>query len=1242
MDYNRLCENTTTWQGLYEGIDILDSIKDHGFAIKQTNRRSKKFDCYFPYPEDNDYCIHITNISRKEIIKVLKDDNELDEFLNDKQLTIDDIRRNLSIVEILIYIADIYDIYIFFDLDEKNCLVSKQDVSQIVTRSFGASYFDCLLRNHGLNSCPDYLWKIKVTDDEYISLKGYIIEKIQQEADTNLYDREVALLFAEFHRREYDYRNNNNDEEQGPSVLVFQSLGIQNGIISINDFKNIASEGAKRMGIQLYTNGRSTLYIYSLFYHGGLPLNKLFLQPTNPTWHKLIRRLLEFDDPIDFSNFNDLVRSVVANNIYALKAFCQELQNAILNKDYLALPFFCSSENDTRYQSFLNLGQKAIAEIKSKNPFGIAWSYEINMHLKVIRPKYRISGPDSISLNSDFVNDHHLGNRDSFTITAFEDGNELTCAVYNRYQNQNEFYSNQALNIESSYNNISNLSIKCPELIDNNILLSEELDIYSPQLISEDEDGNYVITRNRLIGHKEVLVIIPEGWIVENEQNYHIEDGYSYLGSRAKILFLQKGIEAQSVILSDQHGTKKTISATVPLAKVIVKKIGHIDNLRDNAFFKVQDLEYYIKYSDGRTISINREDLRFCCDRREGIWLTLPPVGHIYVKSCDDSIYADPLRILSMGNSSDDFRIRYLDSDANSCCMSVEWRNCKVACEIGEKIDNYWKVNKDDLEDSRYVEFQLEPFLGKRFSLPIKTKFSDFTIYDAEGNSITNNCYISLAQLPYYNYHIQDINLGINIKIFDTKIDSCREESFTYIINAENNHNDRIDIRILNNNNNEVSERTILKESSLDNLFGGLDKLIDLVNLHQGDMRFTEIEVSTQVYNRPLRFIIKRYPYIFVKKAATLIEIKTRGDLLPVSYSGTVKATPLHEYEGITPVELEMNNRGQYLLPPKVREWGEVLLYSGAGEWVLPHAIDCNIWGERETEENNDRFTSVFLPMRDTEYPNARIWSKTWQRGCYWFEKAYKEHIPAMSLFDLMAIMSSSKLMARFVFNMLLCGLNNGNFNDFKSKLKYALLNMAKDNSFLWIWVHEKDCTFDSLDLNQIDLNVVKGFVQSWYLYKADVEGLARLFRNGGPTEEDTVGFARSFFFEYSKFMDDLRHSSMDIFLSGNNKNLSSREFMSKLNNSRFEVPDDFDDELNALYYNPKEEFYFMKYEKKVSRKPLSFQIFYSRASFFFNCIHKNGDEDLFSYKPSIRRSILYYTSHYKNQFIALCTYNGY
>ena len=151
--------------------------------------------------------------------------------------------------------------------------------------------------------------------------------------------------------------------------------------------------------------------------------------------------------------FKDLVKGIVANDSDSLKSFCQQLQDALLMEDYHLLPFCCDSENDLIYQFFLNQGKTAISEIKSKTPFQIQWIFDINRHRKVIKPRYMVSGPDSIPLHTEFVRDNGLINRNAFTIITSEDGVEVNHIIYNR--TNRDYYSEESFNVDALYTDVA-------------------------------------------------------------------------------------------------------------------------------------------------------------------------------------------------------------------------------------------------------------------------------------------------------------------------------------------------------------------------------------------------------------------------------------------------------------------------------------------------------------------------------------------------------------------------------------------------------------------------------------------------------------------------------------------------------------------------------------------------------------------------------------------------------------------
>ena len=1257
--YAQIPKYMTLWRG-YGKLSAIESVKEHGYAIRLKNTNSVLYECYLPDPEYDDCCVCVDEITVEDILERLINHHEITHFLGRIGATITDIRNEYKIDDILKAICDYFDVIDFFELGEIDA-IPKDDIIDEISKTLEKeelttsnvvdervrvlTWYDKMLRHRGLKESPLFLWQLKITDEEYIGLKDYIRCSLPIEKDENLYDREVALYVSEFHRREYE----NFKDDSKPSSIVFNHIGFSENELLRCDFLrgrfvDVMKSGARRLNIHLYKSPEDgkTHYLRSLFYNGGLPLRRIVSDEISVTWHRLLRKILESDERIEFSeDFADLVNGAIANDSNSLKMFCQQLQEAIIMEDFQLLPFYCTSELDSRYQFFLNQGKAVISEIKSKNPFQLQWKFDINRHRKIIKTISNIFGPDSIPLTSEFFEaSGQMNKKDSFSIITMENDVEIANVIY--HKTTRDFYSNEPFNFEIPYKSAANIIVTCPEI--DKVLISEELDMCSPQIMREDKNGEYQLCSNRYIGHKEIIVIVPEGWIIENETDYNVEEGFSYLETKAKIVILPSGIEGQQLILKDELGKRKIISATIPLSKVVVMNASMVTGLRQNAYFNVENLYYSLKRSDGILKHIRREQLVFCSDRRTGKWINEPPLGYTYVKPQGDHIYADPVKILNLGEDKNGFRITYRDSSSDACTIAVYWKYGKVKCCNGTyQGENQWHIKKAEIEDCRYVVFECSPANGgKPFAISVRTKFCDFQLIDSNGDRVENGSYISLAQIQTYKYHIQGVSLKMTWQIGVSKFECKTKEA----------NNARVPLTICDCGNRQTEERMILADSSLDNLLGGMQNIEKMLNSSQDDIRGATIDLTITYNGTRLSYKIKRYPYRFIKHGFNRIDVcKKTSDaedgLESVPYDGPIKALPLYNFKNVLPVEIEPDENGELLLPEAVCSWGNILLVSGKSEHILPHAIEAKKEGELTKEERLDHFKKVFFSMKNEEYPNALIWSDTWQRCCYWYDVSLREHIPASSLFDLMVVMEDAKLLCRFVFNMLLKGLKTGDFKEYEKNLKHNLLQFSKDNYFLWIWINKKDYSVMSLiPFIGEDLHRYEEFLQGWYFTTMDVEKIKLLFENKMPSEDLLSEFIVGFIQRFSDFMDSLRYSSLAEFLKINASDImtaneaeeKAREMMQNQELQDVDMDEIRDATGRRLtYLLDEDEKVFDPYiEQGFRNLKLNSDRFYGRANMFIQQVLGDENTNIFSQKSIVRRSVLYYTSTFVDPFIKL------
>lgn len=105
------------------------------------------------------------------------------------------------------------------------------------------------------------LWKLKLTGEEYDSLKQTLVENY---FDLEEYGMEAALCYAEWWRR--DYRGNSPSKES-----VAMGIGIEIG--RSKELYIAARKALKRHGYSFIHTSHGTQYFRTLLNQGGLPVN---------------------------------------------------------------------------------------------------------------------------------------------------------------------------------------------------------------------------------------------------------------------------------------------------------------------------------------------------------------------------------------------------------------------------------------------------------------------------------------------------------------------------------------------------------------------------------------------------------------------------------------------------------------------------------------------------------------------------------------------------------------------------------------------------------------------------------------------------------------------------------------------------------------------------------------------------------------------------------------------------------
>ena len=173
------------------------------------------------------------------------------------------------------------------------------------------SFFDELLIARGFSECPTPLWKLKVTDDEYESLRQFLAKEYLKKDSFNGCAKEVALFYAEWWKR-------NPGESTDESQLI-RDMGLtatEDAIRSIVENSRTVFDPHSQYhirGIKLIISNRGREFKYSLFYQGGFPMGKA-CSTRGGVWSYTIRRFVRTD-----LNFDGLAGAKIAKK--ALKEY---------------------------------------------------------------------------------------------------------------------------------------------------------------------------------------------------------------------------------------------------------------------------------------------------------------------------------------------------------------------------------------------------------------------------------------------------------------------------------------------------------------------------------------------------------------------------------------------------------------------------------------------------------------------------------------------------------------------------------------------------------------------------------------------------------------------------------------------------------------------------------------------------------------------------------------------------------
>lgn len=911
------------------------------------------------------------------------------------------------------------------------------------------SYFDTILEKRNLEICPQPLWKLKITKEEYEELRTLLEKRthlFQNKEPFLNFKRECTLFFAEYWRREYV-------DGKHSKQMVYKALeSTRKSVDFTNDFYEKAIKGAKILKLEQY-DGRRADPLNSLLYQGGLPMKLVTAEIINSRWDRFTRGLV--NKRIDFE---DLDSGLVAKESQSLKDYCDQMIVGIESKQYKLMPFYCLDEHNNWFLYLKNLASEEKKKKRKLHPFSLDWEFSVDTIEHKISTKYSLKGREHLS--AAFLEEEGLNNQPFFSIQVRANGK-----VVDTFDYVNGFCRYSVIS-KHHYNAGDNISLILSENKEPHI--NEGLDMTVPHILYQKDNKVYVLGNQ--IGRKKSLLLIPQKWEVENEQQYEIKE-YTWGDDRIRGILIDSNFK-ENIVVKGLDG-KISFGMNTPMywTELITHPLYQSDI--DEPLYDARKCRYKLSFdTEEGTKSISNIDVQYR-NKWDADWSNTPSFGEIYARGIDNhGNFVTPIQIINIG---DGVIINLLKADSDSCEIQVSWPHGHVTTTEGtKKANNTWHIEKVNCLKKNKIQFLFTPKdNGKnQFCLSIKAPFKEFSILDLDENPISSNSWIPYTDLDKYQYHLvgQDVK---EYKFGSRKRSLKWQQDKLYIFEEDK------------------KLKSIPYQGSLLTLFDSRELIRAMLERTSQNMLKASIPVELTTSNhQTLNFEIKDFPFRPKQLEDGKIVITTK-DKKCLNFKGVLKLLKLDEPE-LSPIIMKYNEENGYILPEEIRSWGKTILIGRAKGRVCPTLVDLSRNMDAEYRANTRDLATKKI---SENIQQSVLGDELWKRIIAWFKKTREEDIPASSLLELVCVAKNPDSLLCLAFQLYASCTNE----DDKETLIEQLKSLSSDLAFQWYWLApylDKIMQTITPYIREIDNSVIQKMYINWALTKEEdmtayLEGLS-------------------------------------------------------------------------------------------------------------------------------------------------------
>lgn len=609
------------------------------------------------------------------------------------------------------------------------------------------SFFNELLKSKGVAECPTPLWKLKVNDDEYESLRQFLSREYLINGSFRGCAKELALFYAEWWKR--------NPGESTSETQLIRDIGLPTtgrAEESLKENAYLVFDPRSRYyipGVKLIISNRGREFKYSLFYQGGFPMGKA-CSSRGGVWSYTIKRFVKTN-----LNFEGLAGAKIAKK--ALKEYRNLFVDAARARKPEGMPFVCD-ENHPWYKKALEGIDEGDREREAR-PFHIKWFVSRRAGDFII--KCQITGPSE--LRESFLASHpEILGMESVPVQLFIDDTFVDTLVEYSPSGKGTFFSYYDVNRTINYDGTSKVSIRIPGL--DRSLVSSDFDMSIPHSFFITSNGDYEMGAR--FGECTSLIVFNEEWDATEAKGPHTILHSSFNGD--SYTFLTCGVPSDDTEITFTIRNKRT-GEQYTFGSETTPSWTEIDILKPYNPLIVENL---CDFSDPKQVRV----LEMENDEDEGLVAVPENIYYrrdshsdwtkefLYGKIQCSVIHADNQderskytspenNVISVGPGFVVETVRYLPKE---CHYRISWDQGKIYSSDGKAQpdeNGIWCFKQEDYES--VAALNCFPIQGKEFTIHVRIVYRDFSIYAPDGEKVKRYEIIPWTEVSSYRYSVR-------------------------------------------------------------------------------------------------------------------------------------------------------------------------------------------------------------------------------------------------------------------------------------------------------------------------------------------------------------------------------------------------------------------------------------------------------------------------------------------------------